>query len=77
MRWTEEQLAEHLRRRGVPGSVTNVDTSAPPFALPGKPGGGRLALGRLKTGEMNKTEAQRKSRADHGRYQGTEMAASI
>jgi hypothetical protein len=33
-----------------------VDTSAPPFALPSATEG-RYALGRLKTGEMNKTEA--------------------
>lgn len=59
MRWTEEQLAEHLARHGVPSVATHVDTSAPPFAAPlDKPGGGRLALGRLKTGEMNKLEAR-------------------
>lgn len=59
MRWSKEQLAEHLARRGVPSGMTHVDTSAPPFAVPpDKPGGGRLALGRLKTGEMNKTEAR-------------------
>lgn len=53
------KLAAHLSRHGVPGSVSTVDTSAPPFAIPlDKPGGGRLALGRLKTGEMNKTEAR-------------------
>jgi hypothetical protein len=33
-----------------------ADTSAPPFALPAATAG-RFALGRLKTGEMNKTEA--------------------
>ncbi|WGR74320.1 MULTISPECIES: DUF1064 domain-containing protein [unclassified Bradyrhizobium] len=59
MRWTEEQLAQHLARHGVPSNATHVDTSQPPFAVPpDKPGGGRLALGRLKTGEMNKTEAK-------------------
>lgn len=37
--------------------MPHVDTSEPPFALPqANPAGGRLALGRLKTGEMNKTE---------------------
>jgi hypothetical protein len=25
MRWTEEQLASHLRRRGVPGIAAKVD----------------------------------------------------
>ena len=59
MRWTEDQLAQHLARHGVPSNARHVDTSQPPFAVPpDKPGGGRLALGRLKTGEMNKTEAR-------------------
>lgn len=31
--------------------------ASPPFMLPGNPSG-RLALGRLKTGQMNKTEAR-------------------
>lgn len=56
MRWSEEQLAEHLQRRGVPGAAKRVDTSNPPFALPAA-NKARFALGRLKTGEMNKTEA--------------------
>lgn len=34
MRWTEEQLADHLKRRGVPGAANTVDVSNPPFALP-------------------------------------------
>lgn len=34
MRWSEQQLAEHLERRGVPGAPNRVDVSAPPFALP-------------------------------------------
>jgi hypothetical protein len=59
MRWSEEQLAQHLERHGVPSNARHVDTSQPPFAVPpDKPGGGRFALGRLKTGEMNKTEAK-------------------
>ncbi|HEX7881940.1 MAG TPA: DUF1064 domain-containing protein [Afipia sp.] len=59
MRWSEDQLASYLSRNGVPGSVNSVSTAAPPFAVPvGSPAGGRLALGRLKTGEMNKTEAR-------------------
>ena len=66
MRWTEEQFAEYLSRNGVPGSVSSVDTSAPPFALPvGSPAGGRLALGRLRTGEMNKTEARYAEHLEH------------
>jgi Holliday junction resolvase RusA-like endonuclease len=34
MRWTEQQLADHLARTGVPGAKKIVDTSQPPFALP-------------------------------------------
>jgi hypothetical protein len=44
--WTEEQLAEFQRCRGM------KPTAPKPTEKPG-----RLALGRLKTGEMNKTEA--------------------
>ena len=47
MNWTEEQLAAHLEKTGVPAPMPRVDTSNPAFAL-----------GRLKTGEMNKTEAE-------------------
>lgn len=36
MRWTEQQLADHLRKYGLPGADPVVDTSAPPFALPGE-----------------------------------------
>lgn len=56
MRWTEEQHAEYLRRRGMPGSPPVVDTSVPPF-LPPANQAGRFALGRLPVGKMNKTEA--------------------
>jgi len=55
MRWSESQLAEHLARTGVKGQPNAADVSQPPFAVPAD---GRLALGRLKTGEMNKTEAR-------------------
>lgn len=34
MRWTEQQLADHLARTGVHGSVRPADTSNPPFAAP-------------------------------------------
>lgn len=58
MRWTEKQLAEHLANRGVPSGKLNIaDTSNPPFAFPDARAG-RFALGRLKTGEMNRTEAE-------------------
>lgn len=55
MRWTEDQLAEHLDKHGVRGQGNTTDVSKPPFA--GSPAEGRRALGRLKTGDMNKTEA--------------------
>jgi hypothetical protein len=56
MRWTEQQLEDHLERTGVPGRAVAVNTASPPFALPAATAG-LYALGRLKTGEMNKTEA--------------------
>lgn len=31
MRWTDNDLADYQRRRGVPGAVNRADTSAPPF----------------------------------------------
>lgn len=52
MNWTEKQLAHFLARDGCVGSPNTADTRRPPFALDKV-----LALGRLKTGEMNKTEA--------------------
>jgi hypothetical protein len=55
MRWSEQQLVDHLERTGVRGAANTADVSKPAFA--GSPAEGRLALGRLKTGEMNKTEA--------------------
>jgi hypothetical protein len=55
MRVSEDQLADILKRTGVKGAGNTADVSRPPFASP--PAGGRRALGRLKTGEMNKTEA--------------------
>lgn len=59
MRWSEDQLTKHLERRGVAGAPNTADTSAPPFVSPREiPVGGRRALGRLKSGEMNKTEAK-------------------
>jgi hypothetical protein len=55
MRWTEQQYADHLARRGVPGEPVKVDVSDPPFALPNDKR--QFALGRLPIGDMNKTEA--------------------
>lgn len=34
MRWSEDRLADYLKRRGVPGAANTVDVSEPPFALP-------------------------------------------
>ena len=56
MHWTEEQLAEHLKRRGVPAHMNHVDVSDPPFKMPANEAGA-FALGRLPVGTMNKTEA--------------------
>lgn len=56
MRWTEEQLAEFQRKRGVAGAAPRADTSHPPFAPPPNQAA-RFALGRLPIGTMNKTEA--------------------
>jgi hypothetical protein len=50
LNWTEKQLAD-LR-----GSSATVDVSNPPFKLPGNQSG-IFALGRLPTGDMNKSEA--------------------
>lgn len=55
MRWTEEQHAEYLRRRGIPGSPPVIDTSVPPF-LPPANVAGAFARGRLPDEGMNKTE---------------------
>jgi hypothetical protein len=58
MRWTEEQLQDYLQRHGrLPQRDLPIpDVSNPPFKLPNNQAG-HFALGRLKTGEMNKTEA--------------------
>lgn len=50
MNWTEQQLTDFLAQKKAP------DVSAPPFKLP-KNSVGRFALGRLPSGQMNKTEA--------------------
>lgn len=57
MRWDEKDLAAYLERCGVAGAPNKADTSAPPFALPLSKQK-LYALGRLKTGDMNKTEAK-------------------
>lgn len=51
MRWTEQQLADFLAKDGCVAPQAAVSTANPPFAVPRN-----FALGRLKTGEMNKTE---------------------
>jgi hypothetical protein len=55
-RWTEQQLADVLDRRGVRGAPVRVDVSRPPFKPPANQAGA-FALGRLPAGTMNKTEA--------------------
>jgi hypothetical protein len=57
MRWSQGDLEDYNKRRGiVPGVANAADTSKPPFKLPGNEAG-RYALGRLPVGTMNKTEA--------------------
>lgn len=56
MHWSEDQLADYLKRRGVPSNMPHVDVSSPPFNLPANTAGA-FALGRLPVGSMNKTEA--------------------
>jgi hypothetical protein len=68
MRLTEDQFAGILTRTGVKGAANTADVSKPPFA--GSPAEGRLALGRLKTGEMNKTEAAYDAHLWQLRYAG-------
>lgn len=60
MRWSEDDLAEYQKRTGTPGAPNTADVSRPPFHLPVEQrnaSNARFALGRLKPGEMNKTEA--------------------
>jgi hypothetical protein len=52
-RWTEQQLDAFYDRANISPKPA-ADVSDPPFKLPAE---GRLALGRLPTGAMNKTEA--------------------
>jgi hypothetical protein len=56
LRWTQQDYADHLAKTGVAGSRNHADTSKPPFNQPAATAG-LYALGRLKTGEMNKGEA--------------------
>lgn len=55
-RWSEDQLADHLQRRGLAGSPPVIDTSIPPF-LPPMNDAGAFARGRLPNEGMNKTES--------------------
>lgn len=52
MRWTEDELADHLQKRGVPSRARNTtDVSNPPFTVPCEP-----ARAQVKSPELNKTE---------------------
>lgn len=56
LRWTEQQLGNHMARAGNYAAQAAVDVARPPFKLPtNEPG--CFALGRLPAGTMNKTEA--------------------
>jgi hypothetical protein len=55
MHWTEEQLAEHLKRRGAPATVVRPDVNNPPFKLPGNEAAA-YARGQAPKRGMNKTE---------------------
>jgi hypothetical protein len=56
MRWNEQEYADYLKRRGIPGAANTADVSDPPFKLPPPDNSVRFALGRLPVGTMNKTE---------------------
>jgi hypothetical protein len=74
LRWTPEQFEAHLARQKAAAPVAVVDVSpkaAKPAKEPETPLQRMQALGRLKQGEMNKTEAryaahleQRKARGE-------------
>ena len=66
-RMTAAEYAEFAGRKPEP-----VDISKPPFALPAA-SDARLALGRLKTGEMNKTEAAYDQRLWQQRFAGENL----
>lgn len=67
-RITDQQLANILaHRRSV--SRPTVDTSNPPFKLPGNEAG-RFALGRLPTGTMNRTETAYAAHLDALKHAG-------
>ncbi len=69
MRVTEARYADYLKRRGVPGQPNLMDVSDPPF-MP-KPNLARFALGRMPTGQMNKTEAAYAAHLDYEKLAGT------
>lgn len=56
MHLTEDQYAELLKKRGIPGSPPVIDTSVPPF-LPPANQAGAFARGRLPEPKWNKLEA--------------------
>jgi hypothetical protein len=56
MNWTEQQLADYQARRGVQGSRSTADVSAPPFHLPARTTGA-IAQRTPSKRKMNKLEA--------------------
>jgi hypothetical protein len=54
--WTEQQLADYQARRGVQGSRSTADVSAPPFHLPARTTGA-VAQRTPPKREMNATES--------------------
>lgn len=56
MRWTEDQHADYLRRKGIAGAPPVVDTSIAPF-LPPANEAGAFARGRVPAHGMNKLES--------------------
>lgn len=57
MRWSEQDLADYLKRHGVAGRAAPVDVSDPPFKLPpDRPE--MTAKGRLRPAGMNGLERE-------------------
>lgn len=68
MRWSEQELADYMKRREQ-RAVERPDVSHPPFKMPPNKAG-RFALGRLPVGTMNKTEAAYAKHLEAEQYAG-------